>query len=162
MREMTLGIGDLSAPPGSREWAIAVRAQIQVAIKDSSSDRENLQAWLALMERHQGYKSLENARGRKFNSYEDFCMERLPYGLCYSQTMESDIKNAVDAAFARGLVAQNLEDKIILPEEIAFGLLPRLVRVVQREIDSRFLPNGKMKHPDAPSPRSKPARRGSR
>src|SRR3981189_3646574 len=80
-RSLTLGIGDLGAPPGSREWAIAVRAQIQVAIQDSSSDRQNLQTWLALMEKHQGYKSLEDAHGRKFASYEAFCVERLPYGL---------------------------------------------------------------------------------
>jgi len=72
-------------------------------------------------------------------------------------SLERDIKNAVDVAFDR-------KETIILAEEIAFYLTPRLVRAVQREIDSRFGDDGRLKHPDAPSPRSavRNRKRGSR
>lgn len=69
-----------------------------------------------------------------------------------SESLEGDIKKSVDAAFQR-------KEEIILAEEIAVGLLPRLVRTIQREIDGRFGPDRKMKHPDEPSPRSRPIER---
>jgi hypothetical protein len=84
MRTLVLGVGNLGAKPGSREWAIAVRARIQVAIKNTSADYASLQRWLETMQRHNGYKALEDSRGRAFTSYESFCVEKLPYGLGYS------------------------------------------------------------------------------
>lgn len=74
-----------------------------------------------------------------------------------SESLESDIKKSVDAAFRR-------KEGIVFAGEIAVGLVPRLVRAIQREIDNRFLPDGRMKHPDEPSPRSAVSnrKRGSR
>ena len=55
-----------------------------------------------------------------------------------NKSFETSIKKAVDAAFERG------REHMILPEEIAAGLMPQLVQAVQREINSRFGPDGKL------------------
>jgi|GEM_PF-1781432 len=75
--------GDLSAPPGSRPWAIAVRRELQSAIHDRESDTLTLKRFLRLMEQHEGYKALTDARGRPFRSYRAFCEARHPIGLGY-------------------------------------------------------------------------------
>ena len=49
------------------------------------------------------------------------------------RTLEMLIRKAVDEAFER-------REEIIMPEEIAAGLIPEFVKAVQREIDSRFGP----------------------
>jgi hypothetical protein len=79
--------GDLSAPPGSRPWAIAVRRELQSAIHDRESDTMNLKRFLLLMEEHEGYKALTDARGKTFRSYRAFCEARHPIGLGYDPEM---------------------------------------------------------------------------
>jgi len=79
--------GDLSAPPGSRPWAIAVRRELQSAIDNRESDTMNLKRFLLLMEQHEGYKVLTDARGRPFRSYRAFCEARHPIGLGYDPEM---------------------------------------------------------------------------
>jgi len=79
--------GDLSAPPGSRPWAIAVRRELQSAIHDRESDTLTLKRFLRLMEEHEGYKALTDAHGQTFRSYRAFCEARHPIGLGYDPEM---------------------------------------------------------------------------
>lgn len=80
-------LGSLDAEPGCREWAIAVRLEIQGLLKDQESNARHLQAWVRLMEQHAGYRQLTDRRGQTFKTYESFCKECPPFGLGY----ESDV-----------------------------------------------------------------------
>ncbi len=123
-RTLILGVGDLSAEPGSQQWAIRVRAEIQVAIKNTSTDRKQLDEWLRIMQKYSGYKSLEDSRGRPFTSYEMFCVEKVPWGLGYSTkdldriVAERKTAAAIDAAdraaqrpAGRPKIFDNVQDK---------------------------------------------------
>jgi hypothetical protein len=73
--------GDLTAPPGSPEWAAAVRLQLQGLIRDSRSNAEHLEWWVKAMEQSQGYRALSDSHGRPFASFEAFCNAKPPFGL---------------------------------------------------------------------------------
>jgi len=77
-------IGDLRAPKGSREWASAVRHQIQVRAKDTSSDQKSLRHWIDRLKQYRGWEQLEDKEGRKFDSFDSFSIAPAPYGLGYS------------------------------------------------------------------------------
>lgn len=81
------GAGDINAPPGSQEWAIAVRLELRSRIKNSESDARHLQRWARLMEEHQGYTQLTKRTGRPFASWREFCVTEPPYGLGYDPEM---------------------------------------------------------------------------
>jgi Arc/MetJ-type ribon-helix-helix transcriptional regulator len=76
-------IGNLGAAPGSHEWAVAMRREIQSALKEAKTSSEYLQSLLRLMEQHRGYRALDDPRGRKFTTYESFCVCKYPWGLGY-------------------------------------------------------------------------------
>jgi hypothetical protein len=97
--------GDLSAPPGSRPWAIAVRRELQSAIHDRESDTLTLKRFLRLMEEHEGYKALTDARGETFRSYRAFCEARHPIGLGYDPEMLQLVIDERKAAQARASTA---------------------------------------------------------
>jgi hypothetical protein len=63
VRTDTLGVGDLGATPGSREWATAVRARVYVATKETHIELKNLHSWLEIWRKHFACREL-NARWR--------------------------------------------------------------------------------------------------
>jgi hypothetical protein len=78
-------IGSLDDPPGSPRWAIAVRVEIQHFLDQSESDAKHLENWLQAMQQHDGWKNLSNRSKRPFQSFEDFCVCKRPFGLGYSK-----------------------------------------------------------------------------
>jgi hypothetical protein len=73
--------GDIHAEPGTHAWAVAVRDQINLAIKDTSSRATFIKSLVELLKQHQGYKSLTGKDGKPFASFEAFCLAPSPYGL---------------------------------------------------------------------------------
>ena len=78
-------IGSLDDPPGSPRWAVAVRVEIQHFLDQSESDAKHLENWLQAMQQHDGWKNLSNRSKRPFQSFEDFCVCKRPFGLGYSK-----------------------------------------------------------------------------
>jgi hypothetical protein len=76
-------IGDPDAPPGSREWAMYVRADLQNSLKQCEFNHEHVQYTLAAMNKHKGYEKLSGSNGKPFRTFEAFCVEKQPYGLGY-------------------------------------------------------------------------------
>lgn len=81
------GGGDINATPGSQAWAIAVRNELNLRIKNNESDARHLQRLARLMEEHQGYAQLMTRNGRPFASWRQFCTTEAPYGLGYDPEM---------------------------------------------------------------------------
>lgn len=75
--------GDLSAPPGSRPWAVATRLLIQGHLHTTTSNAQHLSAHLRGMREHEGWRQLTDARGAAFRTYEAFCVHPEPFGLGY-------------------------------------------------------------------------------
>jgi hypothetical protein len=75
--------GNLSALPGSHDWAVAMRREIHVSLHSAVSSADHLSVMVRLMEEHRGYRELEDDLGREFSSFEAFCVCRPPYGLGY-------------------------------------------------------------------------------
>lgn len=76
-------VGDISAPPGSREWALAVRLELQSVLHDTTYSGERLQRLLRAMEQHAGYQHLAGSDGEPFLTYRAFCIAAPPFGLGY-------------------------------------------------------------------------------
>jgi hypothetical protein len=107
MRESIMGdIGNLSAPPGSRDWAVAVRLELQFTLNNVKGDAEHLDAMISLIREHQGYRQLTNLKGRTFLSYESFCVEPQPFGLGYRIEDINRIIGERRATAAKDLAAQ--------------------------------------------------------
>ena len=84
VRYSTLGeIGDLSAPPGSRDWAIAVCLDIQMTLNNVKGNADHLDTMTDLIRQHEGWKHLASQKGKPFRCYEAFCVEPQPFGLGY-------------------------------------------------------------------------------
>ena len=73
--------GNLSAPPGSLPWAIAVRGEMQSEIHDLRFKAEQLKVWRNLMKDKEGWKQLKNKHGQTINSYHELCAYSPPTGL---------------------------------------------------------------------------------
>lgn len=73
--------GDLSAPEGSREWAIAVRDQLVKALSERGSNTAGIGTYLRLLDEHKGYRQLTDASGKPFASLRGFSNYRRPWGL---------------------------------------------------------------------------------
>lgn len=76
-------VGSLDAPPGSREWAIAVRHELQGRLSDERASAAALKGMLSLMAEHEGWKELSGPAGKPFRTFEQFCLARHPFGLGY-------------------------------------------------------------------------------
>ncbi|MHC5935204.1 hypothetical protein [Nostoc sp.] len=90
----TLGnAGDLTALPGSRAWAIAVRLEIQAVLHDAMFNAQQLKAWRDLMKEYDGYQQLVDEYGKTFKTYEELCKAQPPFGLgCESSNIDKIIK----------------------------------------------------------------------
>jgi len=75
--------GALSADPGSRDWAIAVRLKCQALLKDTEVNAEAVAWYTHAIASNMGYRHLVGPDGRPFTSYRGFCEARQPWGLGY-------------------------------------------------------------------------------
>lgn len=75
--------GNLDAPPGSLEWAIAVRLELISTLKDLAFNMEQLKSWLNLIKKSEGWRHFVDQDGQPFDNYEDFCQAKPPFGLGY-------------------------------------------------------------------------------
>lgn len=75
------GLGDINAPPGSIEWAKAVRAGLQSDFSSLNFQANGLGNGLDALVETGAWRSLNRRDGSAFESLEDFCTAREPYGL---------------------------------------------------------------------------------
>jgi hypothetical protein len=78
-------VGNLSAPPGSRPWSVAMRLEIQSVLRDERSSAEHMGTLLRLFVQHNGFRELEDDKGKRFPTFESFCLCKPPWGLGYSR-----------------------------------------------------------------------------
>lgn len=74
-------IGDINAPKGSTRWAKAVRNNLIVLIREQRATRDAVGAFFELMDKYEGYRSLEGPTGKSFRTLKEFCEAPTPYGL---------------------------------------------------------------------------------
>jgi hypothetical protein len=86
-------VGDLAAPPGSRDWAVAVRLQLQASLNAFPGSTQHLSNLRDLMREHKGYRHLTDHRDRPFATYAAFCKEPQPYGLGYDPEVIDRLAN---------------------------------------------------------------------
>lgn len=77
-------VGDIAAPPGSRDWALAVRLDIQCTLNDIVANVRHLQDLLALCREHKGHCPLADRNGHPFATFAGFCTAPQPFGLGFS------------------------------------------------------------------------------
>jgi hypothetical protein len=105
----TLGeAGDLTAEPGSREWAIAVRLEMISGIRDTKSDAASVLSWRRLFEKHEGYSVLPDQYGQPFKSYRAFCEASPPWGLGYDPDVLAQVLEERKSAQARAATASDI------------------------------------------------------
>lgn len=110
-RTSTLGeTGDLHAPLGSRDWAVAVRQKLASCLHDAEFSSEQARVWFDAMRRHEGWKQLEARGGRRFISFEEFCIAKQPQGLGYEVEAIEQIIRERKQAEAR---AKAIDDKTV-------------------------------------------------
>ncbi|GIX46399.1 MAG: hypothetical protein KatS3mg131_0610 [Candidatus Tectimicrobiota bacterium] len=73
--------GDLTAPRGSRAWALGVRWELQRLLRRPGVPVRHLKAWLLSLERYKGYRQLTDPTGQPFASLTAFCTAPPPHGL---------------------------------------------------------------------------------
>lgn len=77
--------GDLSAEPGTREWAAAVRLEMWRCLDDANSDHQGLNRFVETFTEFEGWRSLTSSIGWPYSSFEDFCLDSRPDGLGLSR-----------------------------------------------------------------------------
>ncbi|MEH2374197.1 hypothetical protein [Nostoc sp.] len=139
----TLGnAGDLTAPPGSRPWAIAVKLEIQAVLHDAVFNAQQLKAWRDLMKEYNGYQQLVDERGKPFKSYEELCKTQPPFGLGYESSDIDKIINELELANENTFEIQKLPLK---QEANLKGYLQRFSQVVQACPDNQPINVGKIR-----------------
>lgn len=98
------GAGDKEAVPGSPQWAIAVRLQLQSYLKEHQSNVEDLEVAIRAMVKHEGWRHLKSRSGQQFESFEAFSRESRPWGLGYEC-------GAIDEIIRERKSAQQLAEK---------------------------------------------------
>lgn len=101
-------MGDITAPPGSHLWAVAVRNEIQESLDSHRKDYESLVAFVDLFTRYDGWRKLTDAKGRQFRSYADFCKASKPFGLGRDHA-------EVDALVKEGTARKTAEERAKSP-----------------------------------------------
>jgi hypothetical protein len=75
-------MGDLTAAPGSRAWAVAVRLELLGSLHDNESSAQRLHRLLQLMQQHGGFAELQDEEeGNPFADFAAFCLARPPFGM---------------------------------------------------------------------------------
>lgn len=88
-------LGDIYAPVGSRDWAVAARYELQKLIDNCKDGREFIEGFIESFNVTQGWKHLTDRHGMPFKTYDAFCLERRPNGLQRSRA-------EIDALIALG------------------------------------------------------------
>ncbi len=102
-------LGDINAEAGSKEWALAVRSELQAFLHDTEASAESLGGWMKLMEQHQGYRHLYDEQGQPYGSFELFCLAPKPFGLGYERRAIDRIIAERKDARGRASTAKPLE-----------------------------------------------------
>lgn len=110
-------VGDLSAEPGSRAWAVATLLLIQSHLHKTTSNADHLDAHLRGMREHKAWRHLVDGRGSAFPTYEAFCSTPEPFGLGYDASQLGHIVRARLTAQALALETEALPK----PGEIGKG-----------------------------------------
>jgi hypothetical protein len=71
----------LSAPEGSRDWALGMRYEIQVSAAQPGADPEYIRHCLIALRCSGGWRLLQTSRDTPFRSFHQFCLAPLPHGL---------------------------------------------------------------------------------
>src|SRR5262245_45584904 len=79
--------GKPDAKPGSPEWAIYTRARIQELLGERESSIEHLSYAYDAMVKHEGWRHLFARKKEPFTSFEQFCLEKKPWGLDYDRAV---------------------------------------------------------------------------
>src|SRR5262249_22328033 len=69
-------IGDPAAPAGSRHWAIFVRDSMRRYVEEIRDAVKSLRDFQRVCREHNGHAALEDAQGKPFNCFEQFCEEK--------------------------------------------------------------------------------------
>lgn len=100
--------GNLAAEPGSRDWAIAMRLEILGLLADNESSARHLRMTVLDMQERHGYKHLFRENGKPFLTFEEFCVERQPFGLGYESRVIQHIIEERENIQARAQRAEPL------------------------------------------------------
>ena len=76
--------GDLSAPKGSMAWVRAVHIEAKQALNDAATTKEHVMSWVNALRENNHFRLLQDANGRQFMLWEEFCTTAQPIGLGYS------------------------------------------------------------------------------
>jgi hypothetical protein len=83
----------LSAPQGSRDWAVGLRYEIHTQVNQAETDWEYVSHCLGGLLRSGGWRLFRSARGKSFRSFIQFCLAPHPYGLGLT---EEQVRTAVE------------------------------------------------------------------
>lgn len=138
----TLGnAGELTALPGSRPWAIAVRLEMQSVLHDTVFNAQQLRAWRDLMKQYAGYRQLVDQHGKPFKNYDELCKAKPPFGLGWDASDIDQIINELESANTNGF---ELEDEPIKDWGTPEGYLQRFSKLVQYCGDNQPINAAKM------------------
>lgn len=99
-------IGRLSAPIGSKPWAVAVKEEMRNLLREHDGAHKSLRGYLDVFIQHEGWKLLDGPNGRPFATYTDFCREPQPLGLGRGpEEIEQVIKERMERQTAKALAA---------------------------------------------------------
>ncbi len=74
-------LGDRSATPGTKAWAIAIRDDLLQHLHDRDFSGRLIEEELDSLKAHAAWKNLADKRGRPFTNYKAFCEYPEPLGL---------------------------------------------------------------------------------
>ncbi len=80
-------VGDISAEPGSRQWAAALRLKLWNKLDAADTDHKGLQLFVQTAREFQAWSVLEDENGQHFPSFQAFCRHPRPQGLCVTHAM---------------------------------------------------------------------------
>lgn len=86
--------GDLSAPPGSPAWAIAIRLRLQYLVHQAQTTDEIIDPLLDKLEETEAYRQLSNEKGKPFRNAIEFYEAKYPYGLDGAMPLKARIARA--------------------------------------------------------------------
>lgn len=110
--------GDPNAPKGSKPWAEYVALKIYGSLRSTEADIDILEQWIEMFRRESAFQHITGPDGEAFESFEDFCLARYPYGLGYS-------RDAIDRIIGERRAAQSKDRVKAAAEAATSEVLPR-------------------------------------
>jgi hypothetical protein len=125
---------DVTAPPGSRAWVLAVRSRFGMLLDTMQTTLQQMGAYLRTLAATQGYQHVEAADGAPFVSLRAFATTPCPWGLGYDPDGVAGLVTAL-----QGLIEDQpaASDMAPLPEPL--GPLP-LAKVSHPQRIRQMLP----------------------